>query len=577
MKTGRGSRCCWPLMFVLALCCAGARCGAQENGPLVVTKGKSTLKCWMQSSLQRVYPRSPVGQNATLTLPAARNQRVSFQICLNNASTTPLDVDCAVSDPKDLKVLVRRVGYVTMTYLTPNTELGELEGQNYLPGLVPDPLYPSLKARIGSSANQAYWVTVNVPKDVPPGPRELGFRVSFPGLKKTVDLKARIDVRPLTIQPRHDFPVTHWWYGVEIFEWYKVEPWSDAWFKLTEAYIRDLVEHGNDTLLIPTVFFRPEIYPRPGQMLIIKRHKGEAGAQYEFDFRHVKRLVELARQCGIAYFEFPHLWTCWDVKHPMTVYENVGDRYEPLFPLDADGFSEEYHGFLKQYLEALHSFLVEEKILDHSFFHLADEPGPKVIGNYERARALLKEIAPWMKVMDALSDFNYGRTGVCDMPVSGINNAQPFIAAKFPHWVYFCCGPRGAYLNRFMDTPLPKIRMAGWLFYRLRARGFLHWGYNYWHRTQSTEMLDPFHDATAGRYGHGDPFVVYPGPAGPIDSIRWEVFAESLQDYALLQSAGISPDDPLLVPLHDYADFPKSEAWLTNAIGQVLARAEKKK
>jgi hypothetical protein len=72
---------------------------------------------------------------------------------------------------------------------------------------------------------------------------------------------------------------------------------------------------------------------------------------------------------------------------------------------------------------------------------------------------------------------------------------------------------------------------------------------------------------------YGDAFVVYPGPTGPIDSIRWEVFAESLQDYALLQSADVRPDDPLLAPLKDYADFPKSVEWIAEARRAVLARA----
>jgi hypothetical protein len=44
-----------------------------------------------------------------------------------------------------------------------------------------------------------------------------------------------------------------------------------------------------------------------------------------------------------------------------------------------------------------------------------------------------------------------------------------------------------------------------------------------------------------------------------------------MQDYALLQTAGISPDDPLLDPLKDYADFPKSAAWITRAMEKILA------
>lgn len=57
---------------------------------------------------------------------------------------------------------------------------------------------------------------------------------------------------------------------------------------------------------------------------------------------------------------------------------------------------------------------------------------------------------------------------------------------------------------------------------------------------------------------------------GPLDSIRWEVFAESLQDYAMLQSAGIRRDDPMLAALKTYADFPKNEAWLRAAIEKII-------
>lgn len=58
---------------------------------------------------------------------------------------------------------------------------------------------------------------------------------------------------------------------------------------------------------------------------------------------------------------------------------------------------------------------------------------------------------------------------------------------------------------------------------------------------------------------HGAPFVVYPGENGPIDSIGWEVFAESLQDYALLQTANIDPDDPMLAELKSYALSQKAK------------------
>lgn len=64
--------------------------------------------------------------------------------------------------------------------------------------------------------------------------------------------------------------------------------------------------------------------------------------------------------------------------------------------------------------------------------------------------------------------------------------------------------------------------------------------------------------------------MIYPGPNGPIDSLRWEVFAESLQDYAILQTAGIEPNDPMLMDIKSYADFPKNEEWIDLALRQIL-------
>jgi hypothetical protein len=164
------------------------------------------------------------------------------------------------------------------------------------------------------------------------------------------------------------------------------------------------------------------------------------------------------------------------------------------------------------------------------------------------------------------------------MPIPVVSTAQAYIDEKIAHWVYFCCAPRGPYLNRFMDTPLAKIRMSGWLFYRLRAQGFLHWGYNCWQKLEQDAMIDPFTEGAAGLWPdipYGDPFVVYPGPDGPLDSIRWEVFAESLEDYAMLQTAGVDPDDALLEDIRTYADFPKTQAWIMEATARVLERQDR--
>src|SRR5690554_836072 len=97
-----------------------------------------------------------------------------------------------------------------------------------------------------------------------------------------------------------------------------------------------------------------------------------------------------------------------------------------------------------------------------------------------------------MPIIDALSNTVFAEHGHTDTPNACINTSLQFQDKKIPGWDYFCCGPRGEYLNRLMDTPLHKIRGAGWLFYLFGALGFLDWGYNYWYKQCSRELIDPY-------------------------------------------------------------------------------------
>ena len=97
-----------------------------------------------------------------------------------------------------------------------------------------------------------------------------------------------------------------------------------------------------------------------------------------------------------------------------------------------------------------------------------------------------------MKVMDALSDMRV-RQGRADRHADPDRQCGPGVPRRRDSALgrTFCCGPHGPWLNRFLDTPLPKIRMSGWLFYRLGAKGFLHWGFNYWHKMERDEIVRP--------------------------------------------------------------------------------------
>jgi len=527
------------------------------------------INCWLSTSLKRWFPRSEPVTLSRLKLQALRGEQVSFQVCARVGGTenvTP--VSAAIEGGEGLSVRLRRVGYVPVPHHNTATPVDELDGVGHIPGYVPDVLFDEPEAQVAPHEVQAFWVTVRVPADAAPGRHEL--LISLRVGAQTRKLGVTLEVLPAVLQPRRGFPVTQWFYADALCDRYGVEPWSLNFWPLLERYLESFRGHGFDTLLTPLITPSLDGVKRPTQLLRIRKQ----GRRYDFNWSDVERWVKLAKSCGIEHFEWSHFFTQWGVTYAPRVYHDQGLEEKLLWPADKGATSLTYRTFLSQLLPELHSFLRRKRLLDKSFFHVSDEPhGAEHKGNYMAARALLKELAPWMKTMDALSEVDYGREGLTDMPVPSIRVTKQYAEEGIPSWTYFCCGPRGRYLNRLLDTPLPKLRMAGWLFHRFGRLGFLHWGFNYWYKSQTRQLIDPF-TVTDGLawpgWAYGDTFLVYPGERGPLESIRGQVFAESLQDMALLQTAGIAPEDKLLAPLADFDDYPKDEAWFQQARGKVL-------
>lgn len=547
---------------------------------------KGQLKFWLETSMNRVYPNSAPGGLRKLRLVAAKNERISFQAGFRNLSTDSAIVKCELVDDAPFQTRVRRVGFVPVMQMNTYTPKEDLEGIGHIPGLCPDVLYPEQQTQIGPDSNGVFWVSVHVPEQIEAGKYTFSVKltlenrygyVSYTNPETvSVSFPVEIDVKSLVIKPRENFPVTNWVSIDSIWRYHEIEPCGEKFFQLADKYVENLVTHGNNVVYTPMWNTRHELLSQPAQLLKVKKD----GDNYEFDFTDVRKWVRFALKHGAEYIEWPHFFTPSPEsgKHPQRIYErSEGAVGELLWAPDINATSDIYRNFLTQFIPVFKSFLEEEDILEMSLFHCADEPdGERQIEDYKRARALLREFAPWMTVMDALSDTTYALEKIVDNPIPLIETAPQFKAAGLDTWVYFCCGPRQGYLQRLLDTPLPKIRMNGFLFYKLEAKGFLHWGYCYWYKFCTDEIANPFlFDNVTGAWPgnpFGDTHVVYPGENGPLDSIRWEIFAEGLQDYALLQSAGIKPDDPLLSPIKDYANFPKTEEWMKEARRKILEK-----
>ncbi len=519
------------------------------------------LKCWLSSSLIRHFPGTLPSRAGLREVEAACNETFSFQVAMRSDTQTPVRVEA--KGPPGWSLRIRRVGFVPVAHH--NTPViddpREMDGLGAIPGFVPDPLFDEQTLLLPQGETHAFWVTVRPGPSASPGRHTITISVS-PENGRPTPLRLAVKLHGVVIRPRRGFDVTNWFYADALIDWYRTDLFDERFWGLVARYMRDMVEHGQNTLYVPV--FTPPLdgVKRPSQLLRVHRAQG---GRYTFDWTDVRRYIRLARAQGIERFEWCHPFTQWGVRHAIRIYEGQGRDEKLLWPPETGATSPVYRRFLAQYLPALKRFLDAEGIRDVSFFHVSDEPhGDEMLANYKAARALLAELAPWMKVMDAVSQIAFANEGLTDMPVPSISTALDFVRSDITCWCYYCCGPRGAFLNRLMDTPLPKVAMHGFLFYRWPFKGFLHWGYNYWCESQTRKLIDPYMTQDGRRWpgwAYGDTFMVYPGPEGPVDSLRWEVLGESLQDYALLQTLAVERDDKRLAPLRSFQDFPKTPAW----------------
>lgn len=535
------------------------------------------MKTWLSTSLQRHYPASCSPQTPkTFIIPAARGERLSFQACyFNDDPQGCVEISARVLSADELGVTIRRVGHVPVPHRTGGSPKDELDGWDFLPGYVPDPLFPETAAIAGPEETGTFWITVDVPRNIQPGKKEI--TIELMGKEKKAErksiLKAVFSVSGIILQKRRNFRVSHWFYADAIANWYKLPLWGKEFWPMCEKYMRNFLAHGNDIMHTP-IFTPPTDQAKyPCQLLIVRQpRKG----QYTFDFRRVKQWVDLARKCGADYFSWSHFFPPRGGFTASMIYETKDGKEIPLWSSELDGTSDTYRNFLKQLMPHYKRFLQRENLLDISYFHISDEPyGPVCLEQYKKSSGMIRELAPWIRTLDAVSEIEYARENLTDFPIPCISHIKPFLENSIhPCFSYFCCAPRGRFINRFLDTPLLKVRMLGWVLYRTGLDGFLHWGYNFWDQFGTREMIDPF-TVTDGKLwpmiSYGDPFVVYPGPDGPIDSIRWEIFAEGLQDYALLETLGVMRDSKLLAPVRDFEEFPRDGKWFDATRRKLLA------
>lgn len=498
------------------------------------------LICKTFSSLAKVMPDREPDYVSASAGSALRGEVFSFQIaCFCDRGW----VELAVTAESELagSMRLRSVELVPVDFMPDELDDDIVDSRL---GLYPDRLADLRNGRFNTVERQwrALWVTVDIPENCKAGvyPITLAFRGVSPDDGRAFVVRSnpfRLNVLPALLPPQ-SLKHTEWLHCDAITLSCHVRVFSSAWWSILERILRNMAAHGINMALTP--LFTPPLDTEAGrerptvQLVGVTRKQG----RYTFDFKRLARFLNLAEKCNIRYFEMSHLFTQWGAVSTPKIIAETDRGTEKIFGWEVRADSREYKAFLDAFLPELTEFLDRRKLRDRVYFHCSDEPELKHEKSYAFAAKQLRKHLAGFRIFDALSNPEFFRKKLVDIPVPNEAGFHDFQKLELPEiWTYYCCGPLTGYSNRFIYMTSSRNRIWGALLYYHKVEGFLHWGYNFYHSRVARFPIDPCCSTTAGAaFPAGDPFLIYPGQDGePEDSIRGEVLREALQDQRALQ------------------------------------------
>ena len=520
------------------------------------------------SSLEKVFSDEKPSAKAFGGFSMLKNERASFQ--------------AAFCTEKDEKLEVRAEGELSAyakLYFVRDVPVGTAcnpDADEFFlrksSGMYPDVLVP-VDGEISVEGGKWYsiWAEIS-PEEKYVGKSELKIIFSENG-NAVADGSVTVEVIDCCLE-KQTLVHTNWYHADSLCNYYNVEAMSDEFWRINKNYIKTAVDHGINCILTPV--FTPPLDTKVGgerrtvQLVGVKMR----GKSYSFDFRNLKKWVDMCKECGVEYFEISHLFTQWGAKHaPKIVATDRKGREKKIFGWKTRTSSKKYDEFLRAFGKELMTFIEENGLKDKCIFHISDEPGKRHLRTYKKRAELIFDIFKDMKVIDALSDFDFYETGAVRNPVPCEDTIEDFVGKVPELWTYYCCGQDDRYLpNRFMSMPSLRNRILGTLLYKYDVKGFLHWGYNFYNLQYSVAPLDPYKITDAGgSFPSGDSFVVYPSCKGDaLASLRLKVFYDGFQDMMALRTlenkAGREKvleflEKEAVKPL-SFTEYPHEAEWL---------------
>jgi hypothetical protein len=438
---------------------------------------------WIENALEKVYPRDipePI-PNAPfrVQLSMARNERESFQIVLRPGKRQLANINCRCSDLICPQTSARIASANVKAFNVGNypvTIPSHYEGPT---GPTPDILRPFKNFSADENTATPIWFTAYASPKTTPGLYQGDITITAAG---TAQLRVPIELRvhdfelPTTPALKTDF---YFWpeNAVTAARAMKMTLTSE---ELVQRYVLDALDHR-------ITLRAPNLLPNPVSADALEKMSGR------LDYLIGRGLTTVA------------------------VPATLLDTPEQLRLVD--------------------EFFSRKNLKCAAFCPMADTPAP------ERWQTLVERLNAWRNTAPHIpaTVTTYGLQpflndaaeiwNVHSQIFDTTNNSPVLDRIKQGKevWWFLAQGPARPYANFLIDFAGIEHRAFFWQTWALGIKGVHYWGVNF-----ARPGIDPYVDQLDATPVNGDGCLLYPGPDGPVDSIRWEIIRDGIEDYDYL-------------------------------------------
>ena len=388
-----------------------------------------------------------------------------------------------------------------------------------------------------TSDYQSVWVTLNPDSDTLKS-GEYEVKVILSSLQPLAPIaEETLKIRVINeLLPEQTEYYTNWFHVDCVCDMFGVKPYSSAFYKIFDGYVKNMTRHRQNTILLPA--FTPALDTAIGaeRMNVQLAEIEKTPEGWRFGFEKMRRFVRHAKRNGIRVFEHCHLFSQWGAKHTPNIYDVEGNR---IFGFDTDATGKEYTDFIRAYLKEFFVFAKEEKIDKSLIFHISDEPKLDHLESYRAAHDRVADLLKGNPVCDAMSNFEFYSESLVDQPILHVNHMTDHDPSVCPSiWLYYTGGETNT-ANRKITNTAAATRAIGVHMYKYRALGFLQWAYNYCYDRLSVGFGDPTSSVNVYKMIPGICNLCYPvkGRNGVkiCPSIREKLMCEAFDDLRALK------------------------------------------